>query len=196
MLKSFVVAVVDDCPQRAAHVWRRYGSRTTARGAETNVAEEPQGPPYRNGGGSGAVLQARAFRSNTAFARAVLGRLSAHLGSVRRFRPQVLTRLPVLTSVTQCELRDDTPTAARTTTRPSMVRQRFSRRVRRYPSKPAIAKRVTLTTRRHCCMRRCTGATLLREATSELAPLTTAQLSAPSSTRGCPMSARPARSVG
>eukprot|EP00964_Phaeocystis_antarctica_P036254 scaffold20708_cov33-Phaeocystis_antarctica.AAC.2 len=45
--------------------------------------------------------------------------------------------------------------------------------------------RVTLTTRRHCCMRRCTGATLLREATSELAQLTTAQLSAPSSIRGC-----------
>ena len=40
-------------------------------------------------------------------------------------------------------------------------------------------------------MRRCTGATLLREATSELAPLTTAQLSAPSSIRGCPMSTRP-----
>ena len=51
--------------------------------------------------------------------------------------------------------------------------------------------RVTLTTRRHCCMRRCTGAALLREATSELAPLTTAQLSAPSSIRGCPMSTRP-----
>ena len=33
----------------------------------------------------------------------------------------------------QCELRDDTPTVARTTTRSSMIRQRFSRRVRRYP---------------------------------------------------------------
>ena len=40
-------------------------------------------------------------------------------------------------------------------------------------------------------MHRCTGATPLREATSELAPLTTAQLSAPSSIRGCPMSTRP-----
>ena len=40
-------------------------------------------------------------------------------------------------------------------------------------------------------MHRCTGATPLREATSELAPLTTAQLSAPSIIRGCPMSTRP-----
>ena len=39
------------------------------------------------------------------------------------------------TSVTgrQCQLSDGTPTVARTTTRPSMIRQRFSRRVRRYP---------------------------------------------------------------
>ena len=39
------------------------------------------------------------------------------------------------TSVTgrQCQLSDGTPTVARTTTRPSTVRQRFSRRVRRYP---------------------------------------------------------------
>ena len=33
----------------------------------------------------------------------------------------------------QCQLRDDAPTVARTTTRPSMTRQSFSRRVRRYP---------------------------------------------------------------
>ena len=40
-------------------------------------------------------------------------------------------------------------------------------------------------------MRRCIGASHLRDATSELDPLTAAQLSAPSSIRGCPMSTRP-----
>ena len=78
----------------------------------------------------------------------------------------------------QCELRDGTPTVARTTTRPSTVGQRFSRRVRRYlvslgrrtlrrPAHPSGAPatnpehtgaagcsrspppRVTVTTRRH-----------------------------------------------
>eukprot|EP00964_Phaeocystis_antarctica_P052748 scaffold30909_cov63-Phaeocystis_antarctica.AAC.4 len=98
------------------------------------------------------------------------------------------TLLPNCLIVTerQCELRDDTPTVARATTRSSMIRQRFSRRVRRYPvsfgrrtlrqsAHPPRAPttnpdntranrdreappRVTLTTRRHCCMRRCTGA--------------------------------------
>ena len=48
---------------------------------------------------------------------------------------QVLLASLHLTSVVihQCQLRDYAPTVARTTTRPSMIRQRFSRRVRRYP---------------------------------------------------------------
>ena len=54
--------------------------------------------------------------------------------------------------------------------------------------------RVTLTTCRHCCMRRATGATLLREATSELAnsddSAAFAELSALSSMCGCPRTMR------
>ena len=122
-----------------------------------------------------------------------------------------------------CQLRDGTPTVARMTTRPSMIRQRFSRRVRRYPvsfgrrtlhrsahpprapitnpdntranqraRSPATRHSYSPSTLLHAPVHRsdpsARGDLRARHADDSAA---FAELSAPSSIRGCPMSTRP-----